>query len=701
MLSPLAAVFVQPQQQDSSPCPPAGVQAPAQAAPDEPSAAADEARRPLSLHNATIKRMLDDGVVFSSPAGASGTSPAAAAVTAAAGAAGQEQQGSPAQGFAKRMPPPGFGPAPQHCKGMQQEEPVLSVPAGVSGPCAEVPAASQPAPAYIACGNQVPPAPMQQQQQQPPLRQPSFHQRLPSDGAPWQQATPVGLMDGPQQAAFFAACSNPMSPFGVLNPQQQQQQQHLPPLHQQQGVPPPRPPPYEPPPCAAFAGAPVGFEGPPAGFGLMQGPPPAAGYMTWQQKQQQHLQQQQQQYWQLPPAEVMGLFQLQHLAAQRKQHQAAHPAPPAGPNPPFKQGYGPGQCRPPPGSPASPAPRAYAPPPPPRPPMQAYPGMNMHAPSRFTAPQHGAYPGPQQHAGYPPAGYHQPAAAGPAGMAGRTPAYAGFGPRSSSGPPQAHAGHSVQPGFGERLSSSNAASEVHPVIAALPRSASALWEPSAHSSPLASTCNLRRSNSYDGTTSRLCAEPAAAAPPAAGTLLAVAGAAVLALSGRRMSQVGTGSGAPAAPWANSGRHSGKAALTGAPGVSTGRRSSSGGGSFISAMGRASSRGLAWDPLSGLSSGGGAQPPSGGDASSAPRDTARPHVKPRAVAAKMPLVYTPAAMADRDDTWTSGAAEGPNLGTLSGGGGRITFSMSQLGPADMEVMFRKLRVGVRGPDARPI
>lgn len=277
-------------------------------------------------------------------------------------------------------------------------------------------------------------------------------------------------------------------------------------------------------------------------------------------------------------------------------------------------------------------------------------------------------------------------------MAGRVPAYTGFGPRASSGPPQAHAGHGAQ-GFGERCSS-NAAScgaDVHPVIAALPRSASALWEPS--SSPAASTSHLRKSNSYDGV-SRLSTEVAAATPP--GTLLAVAGAAVLAVSGR-MSQAGTGSGAPGAPSASSNHHSVKA---GAPGISTGRRSSSGGGSFISAMGRASSRGLAWDPLSGISSGGGAQPPLGGDAGGL-RDTAdaastaRPHGKPRAVAAKMPLVYTPAAMADHDDTWTSAPTEGPC------GGARITFSMSQLGPADMEVMFRKLRVGVRGPDARPI
>lgn len=634
------------------------------------------------MHNATIKRMLDNSVVFSSPAGASGTSPAAAAVAAVAAgsspasAAGQEQHGSPAQGFAKRGPPPGFGPAPQHCKGMQQEEPVLSAPAGLSAACAEVPTTSQPAPGYIACGNQVPPAPLQPL----PLRQPSFNQRLPPDGAPWQSTSPVGIMDSPQQAAFFAACSSPVSAFGVLQPQQQLPQQ-------QQGVPPPWPPPYEPPPCAAFAGPPVGFDGLPAGFSPMQGPPPAAGYMTWQQQQhQQHLQQQQ--YWQLPPADVIGLFQLQHLAAQRKQQQAAHPAPPAALNPPFPKGFGPGQCRPPPGSPASPAPRAYAPPPPPRPPLQAHPGMNMHAPNRFMAPQHGGFPGPHQHAGYAAAGYPQPAA-GPAGMAGRVPAYTGFGPRASSGPPQAHAGHGA-PGFGERRSS-NAAScgtDVHPVIAALPRSASALWEPS--SSPTASTSNLRKSNSYDGV-SRLGTEVAAATLP--GTLLAVAGAAVLAVSGR----LRAGGGAPGAPSASGNRHSVKA---GAPGVSTGRRSSSDGGSFISAMGRASSRGLAWDPLSGISSGGGAQPPLGGDAGGL-RDTAdaastaRQHGKARAVAAKMPLVYTPAAMADLDDTWTSGTTEGPS------GGARITFSMSQLGPADMEVMFRKLRVGVRGPDARPI
>jgi hypothetical protein len=118
-----------------------------------------------------------------------------------------------------------------------------------------------------------------------------------------------------------------------------------------------------------------------------------------------------------------------------------------------------------------------------------------------------------------------------------------------------------------------------------------------------------------------------------------------------------------------------------------RYNSSGGGSLF---GRVSSRSLAWDPLSMVSSGGGAKPSPLAVGAPCAGNLARSPAKPCAVAAaKIPLVYTPVL---GQSIWGGGSMWGDGSAGEAGGFG---FQ------GDLGELQRRLRMGVRGPDARPI
>jgi hypothetical protein len=668
-LSPLAPVFVQ----RDSPRPPGAPNVAAASAQagttdtqqqQQPLADAStscvpaDSASPLRMQAVpTIKRMLDQSISLDNwnqagrmfahqPDDARAVAAAAEAGPSSRAGDASQQSSAPVpaqQHTAMRHPPPGFGP-PQHSSSMQQ--PVLGIPAAARQEQfqepfrADVPISQAPA-GYYPHGSQGLFAPQQQPQQQPmPQRPPSFNQRVPADGAQWLGRPPSPL-DSPQQPGFFAF--SPAQPYGPYA------QQH-------QGA--PRPP-FEHAPYAAFAGGPAGFDHPPAGFPPMAGPPAAGGYAPWQPQQQQYSQPSQ--------AEAVGLYALQHLAQQRRQAHQQHSMSPAAAaaalnkqmfrsyptnhnNGNYNSAYHTGQRRPPAGAGAAPGMIGSVPPPPPR---QAAP---MHG-QRMNAIK------PGQHAGYAPVGYFGNAAFG---QVCQPAAYTGFGIRHGSTMQPGMQGNGGEGSLGERRASNAGGVDANPLIAALPRSSSALWE-SAGNSPRASTSNLRKSSSCDSFP-RLTAESATAQ----GAPGSMAGA--------------PPSNMPFTP-AVLLTHDG-ARATYAAASKLGMRNSSGGGSFMSALGRASIRSLAWDPMSTLSSGGGARPSAGG----AGAGSARTPGKPCAMAAKVPLIYTPATLMEHA-VWAS------NVPVNSGGSNG--FGTSQLMPDQLELMFRRLRADVRGPDARPI
>jgi hypothetical protein len=607
----------------------------------------------------TIKRMLDQslsldiwnqaGSMFAHQPEDVRAVAAAAEADPSRRAGDASQQGSapvPAQQqAAMRHPPPGFGP-PQHPSNMQQ--PVLGIPAAARQEQyqepfrADAPIPQAPA-GYYPHGSQVPFAPQQQPQQQPmPQRTPSFNPRQPADGAQWQGCPPSP--PSPQQPGFFAF--SPAQPFGPC-------------AQQQQGA--PRPP-FAHAPYAAYAGGPPAFDNPPAGFSPGAGPPAAGGYAPWQQQQQQYS---------LSQQEALRLYAMQQMAQQRKQAQQQHsPAPAAAavafnkqtfrgyhnnsshPGGDYNSAYHAAHLRPPAGAGAAPGLIGPAPPPPPR---QGAPMQGQH----MNATKAG------QHAGYAPGGYVGHAAFG---QVGQPATYTRFDTRHGS---------AMQPGvtvngggesLGERSASNAGAGGVdaNPLIAALPRSSSALWE-SVVNSPRASASNLRKSSSCDSFPS-LTADTATAQD-------APGHAADVPLSVMPFT--------PAVLLTHDGARATHAAAS-----KLGMRSSSGSGSFASALGRASIRSLAWDPMLTLSSGGGARPSAGG----AGVGSIRTPGKPCAMAAKVPLIYTPATLLEHG-IWASDIPVGS--GCSNG------FGTSQLLPDQLEVMFRRLRADVRGPDARPI
>lgn len=697
-LSPLAAVFVQQKKATSSDvqhaaAAPAEQTQPGQrrSAPEASSSSAADDSQTLKMQTlSTIKRMLDNSILLdpwnqgiirpaqgsNNPAG-TGTADAPSQVQDA----GQQSSGPvPAQHHLQqfmRGPPPGFGP-PQHSSGMQQ-------PAYAEVPFrADVPV-SQPPAGYYPYASQAPPAPpvpqLQQLMQQPqqPQRMPSYNQRLPADGGQWQGQRPPSPLDSPQQAGFFAF--SPAPPPLAMYPQQQQQG-------------PPRPP-YEPAPYPGFPCVSPGFDSPhagapPAGFSPMPVPPPAGGgYMPWHHP-----------YGPPPQNENLGLFALQHLAHQRRQYR--DPYYQAATN--FWGAYCSTHNRFPAGAAAMPAAQPRTPPPPPRPPapMQGYP-MTMNAmkprppPAGYPAPQHAVAHG----AGEP----QYPTNLSGFGMVGRFAEYSKLGSRHHSGPQQGEASRkadSVRARRSSHAGSTGTDADHSVLIAALPRSSSVLLDTHMRS-PLVSACNppLRKSSSCDSF-QRTGAE-ISHAPAGPGALLAVAGAAVVAAAaaaGDRKwhTDAGAASSSTFTPAMLLTHDGAKATYAAEPSRSTagGRRSSSGGGSFAS--GRLSNRSLAWDPMSTLSSGGGAHPSAGGAAAAASASDGSDAGKPRAVAAKVPLVcagspYTPVTVMERN-IWANSAG-------ISNGGSSEFGTGLQLRPDQLEVMFRRLRADVRGPYARPL
>lgn len=538
-------------------------------------------------------------------------------------------------------------------------------------------------------------------------------------GAPWQQ--------------------RPLTP---PNPtlQQQQPAYHYPPAAGAYQAPQPPQPPLPPPcgpgyvpgyeqggPCGVFPASSAGFDSHAAAFG----PPGAAagGYASWHPQPQPQPQQQPYMHasQQASALGMLALQHLQHMANQSKQHRAAASAAAS------RQGYN--------GYPANPM-QGYAKPPthagvrhaaPPPPPRTGMPqqGCNPHSSyAQQRRPQSAYYPGSQR-PGY--AGDRGPYAGGQPG------GYTGFGSRFSSSTSSTWQGHEAAAAAAaagsemwreEYCSSSGGNLDPHnPVLASLPRSSSALWEPSFNS-PRCSNSNstLRKSSSCDSI-QRLCADAAAAAPQQRSTpgrddtaaaalgprFLAIAGAiAGAAMAGSGGATSAGGSPATLSSWLSP-RSRGSPEVSSKAGMltaakddtSTGqddtgvtfvaaaplvkaanmdRANSSGGGSLF---GRLSNRSLAWDPLSTLSSGGGAKPPAAGARGVAAGSSGKASEKKCAVAAKVPLIYTPAAMLGQG-MWGSGASAG-------GSGG---FGV-QMMPDQLDEMFRRLRAGVRGPDARPI
>lgn len=238
------------------------------------------------------------------------------------------------------------------------------------------------------------------------------------------------------------------------------------------------------------------------------------------------------------------------------------------------------------------------------------------------------------------------------------------------------------------------------MIAALPRSSSVLLDNHMRS-PRVSACNppLRKSSSCDSFQRTSANVSHASAGP--GALLAVAGAAVVAAAaaaGDRVWHTDAGAASSTFTPAMLLTHDGAKptyAAESRSGTAGGRRSSSG-GSFVS--GRVSNRSLAWDPMSTLSSGGGAHPSAGGAAAAAPANDGTDSGKPRGLAAKVPLVcagspYTPVPVMERN-IWATSTG-------ISNGGSSGFSTGIELRPDQLEVMFRRLRADVRGPYARPL
>lgn len=575
-----------------------------------------------------------------------------------------------------KAPPPGFcqpqhtqnGPAQADWKGFNPHE--AQAPGAGASPGAPPPA---------------------MQQQQPLQPQATFKQRPPADGAQqWQQAHPP--MD--PQAAFYGFA--PAQTYGGY-PQQQA---------------PPRSPGYAP--DASYPAATAGYDTPPTAFPAAAGAPAAHGFLTWQQAQafgppyghqhhvQPHAQQPQAQQRHAQHAAAMGLLALQQLAQQRKHHQsaayiAAHP--PAGAaghraHPPAHTGFSPahgnhmaGQHKPPAASR-----QANNPPPPPRQAgMQGHNNpMNMNSMRPGPRPQHTGHPGGHQ-SGHAAGGYGNTAGGAPAG---RNQPYPGFnGRQHNQGWQQGGDGRTGNTWRqqGQRTSStreSNGGTEgpVNPVVAALPRSSSSLWAVSMPgTSPRVSSSEVRRSSLYPDlpSLSAMCAPPSAeiSAHVQAAAAAGMGGAA----AGLPASDADTGKlsawlSSAASPWAP------------APRVTSGNQRSSGGGSL---MGRSSSRSLAWDPLSTLSSGGGSKPSAGAPPGSA---SGRNPGRHKAMAAKVPLVYTPVMMQEQQNVW--GAPSPPAVVNHSAAVGD-SFGFAQLQPDQLSEMFRKLRADVRGPFARPL
>lgn len=626
-------------------------------------------------------------------------------------------------------PPPGFD-RPQHSSSNGMQQPVPAPPAAdanrpaqngpqradaaVSAPLqqpfrADVPVSQPPAgQGYFPYGGQP-------QQQAPPQHPPQFH-----NGAQWQQP-PVSPFD--PQAAFY-----PPSAFGA-HPQPQ-----MPPPHAPVG---PFAQSYEP--YGAFLGPQHAFGAPPA---------PAGAFPPWQQ--QLHPQQQPYGHAASHNAAAMGLFALQQMAHQSKHRQAVAAAAAAAaaaavtgqgymgfpPNHPGHAGpHRPGHIKPPAGAML---PRAITPPPPPRPgmPMQ---GGNLNAgPARPRPPQPPPYRGAPQNFGY--GGY-----AGPTQRqaGGHAVGYAGFGSRPNSGTWQHQEVPVGAEARREEHSSYSGAGtlDLNPLLAALPRSSSALWEPSLASSPRCSNSNLRKSSSCDNIPQRMGpdapahqqgnASTAAVAVALAPKLIAVARALSAATSGGGSSSAAGGEGSskrnlsswlsprgspadrkasaraspvkddtstgqavdtdhdpPGATFISAVPSPSQASRTSARFTTSAERyNSSGGGSLF---GRVSSRSLAWDPLSMVSSGGGAKPSPLAVGAPSAGNLARSPAKPCAVAAaKIPLVYTPVL---GQSIWGGGIMWGDGSAGEAGGFG---FQ------GDLGELQRRLRMGVRGPDARPI